>query len=101
MVAPFLPKRGELALDGLAALAAGGWCSANFWRSRHAHCLVSGVGWLGLSVFAFSEAVLGYSVIHGDEQLVFVGILVLGLGFEVGWYQLRGTNAVRPGPPQR
>ncbi len=96
-LAPSMPKSGELALDGLAALAAGAWCGANFWRSRHAHCLVTGVGWLALSGFAFGEAILGYSLIHGDEQLVFLAVLVLGLGFEGAWYRLRGTNAVLVG----
>ena len=32
IVAPYLSKRAELAVEGLAALAAGAWCSANFWR---------------------------------------------------------------------
>ena len=57
--AAHLPMRGALAVDGLAALAGGGWCSLNFWRCRHAHCLVTGVGWIALSGFAFAEAGLG------------------------------------------
>ncbi len=56
------PIRATLALDGLAALVGGTWCSLNFWRCRHAHCLVTGAGWLALSVFAFTESVLGHSV---------------------------------------
>ena len=80
-------------MNGLAALAGGVRCSANFWRCRHAHCVVNGVGWLGLSVFAFGETLLGYSLIQGNEQLVFLGVLVFALGFEVTWYLLRGTNA--------
>jgi hypothetical protein len=95
IVAPSLPKRAELAVDGLAALAGGAWCGANFWRCRHAHCIVTGAGWLGLSVLVFGEAVVGYSLIQGNEQLVFLGVLVAALGFEVVWYLLRGTNAVR------
>jgi hypothetical protein len=95
IAAPYLPKRAELAVDGLAALAGGAWCGANFWRCRHAHCIVTGAGWLGLSVLVFGEAVVGYSLIQGNEQLVFLGVLVAALGFEVVWYLLRGTNAVR------
>jgi hypothetical protein len=96
MLAPVLPRRGELAADGLAALAAGSWCGLNFWRCRHAHCLITSAGWLGLSVLAFAEAGLGHSLIGGDEQLVFIGLLILAVAFEVLWYLRRGTNAVTP-----
>lgn len=94
MVAPHLPVRAELALDGLAALAGGAWCGANFWRCRHAHCLVTSTGWLGLSGFAFVEATLGRSLIGGNEQPVFLAVLGAGILFEVAWYLLRGTNAL-------
>jgi hypothetical protein len=103
MLAPRFPIRAELALDGLAALAAGGWCAANFWRCRHAHCLISGVGWLALSAFVVAEVVLGRSVIKGDEQLVFLGILAAALVFEGAWFFSHGTNAVSltPAGPRR
>ncbi len=94
LVAPYLSKRTELAVEGLAALAAGAWCSANFWRCCHAHCLVTGTGWLGLSIFAFTEAGVGHSLIAGYEQPVFLGILLVGLAFEAYWYLTRGTNAL-------
>jgi hypothetical protein len=58
-LAPHLPLRANLAADGLAALLAGAWCGLNFWRCRHAHCAVTGAGWLALSVFVFTEAGLG------------------------------------------
>jgi hypothetical protein len=59
-VAPLFSRpASELALEGTAALAAGGWCALNFWRRRHAHCLVTGVGWLGLSLLALVGAGLG------------------------------------------
>jgi hypothetical protein len=93
-LAPYLPVRAELALDGLAALVGGTWCTANFWRCRHAHCVVTGAGWLALSAFVFAEAGLGHSLIAGDEQPVFLGVLAVGLGFEAAWYLIRGTNAV-------
>jgi hypothetical protein len=95
-VAPLLPVRGELAVDGLAALTGGGWCLLNFWRCRHAHCLATGPGWLALSLFAFAEAGLGRSLIAGDEQLVFLGILAAALLFEAAWWLARRTNAVPP-----
>lgn len=98
LVAPLFGKPYELAVDGVAALAAGGWCALNFWLCRHAHCLVTGAGWLGLALFAFGEAAYGRSVMHGDEQLVFLGILVAGLAFEAAWSVARGTNAVRGRP---
>lgn len=95
-IAPHLPIRAELAVDGLAALAAGSWCAANFWRCRHAHCVIDAVGWLGLAVLAFVEAGLGHSVIGGYEQAAFAGILVVALAFEGVWRLARGTNAVVP-----
>jgi hypothetical protein len=40
------------------------------------------------------EAALAYSQVEGDEQLIFLGVLALGLLFEGVWYAMRGTNAV-------
>jgi hypothetical protein len=96
VLAPRFPAREHLAVDGLAALAAGGWCGLNYWRSRHGHCLVTGPGWLILSLLTFAEAAVGRSLIQGDEQLVFVGVLVVGCTFECAWYVARGTNALVP-----
>lgn len=93
-LAPFLPRRGELAVDALAALAGALWCGLNFWRCRHAHCVVAASGWSALAVFDLGEAAAGRSLIHGDEQLLFLAVLALGLLFEGGWYWARGTNAV-------
>ncbi len=102
-LAPHLPARGGLGLEGLAFLAAGGWCGLNFSRCRQAHCLVSGGGWLGLSVLTFIEAGLGHSVIRGFEEPVFLGVLVVAVLFEGAWYLGRGTNAVisEVSPPKR
>jgi hypothetical protein len=94
VAAPHLPLRAELAADGLAALIAGSWCVLNFWRCRHAHCLVSGAGWLALAGFSLVEAELGRSMIHGDEQLVFLAVLVAALIFEGAWCLVRSTNAI-------
>src|ERR1039457_2663312 len=93
-IAPHLPVRAGLAVDGLAALAAGSWCALNFWRCRQAHCVVNGVGWLGLALLAFVGAGLGHSVIGGYDQSVFLGVLVAALAFEGVWCAVRGTNAV-------
>jgi hypothetical protein len=79
----------------LAALAAGTWCGLNFWRCRQAHCLVSAAGWLALSLVAFAEAGLGHSVIYGDEQLVFLGVLVAAFAFEGLRYVAKGSNVIR------
>ena len=92
--APAVSKRGELAVDAVTALAGAMWCGLNFWRCGHAHCLVAAAGWSALAVFDFIEAGMGRSLIHGDEQLVFLGVLALGLLFEGGWYRARGSNAV-------
>lgn len=97
LVAPLLTKRIELGVDGLAALAAAAWCGINFWRCRHAHCVVTTSGWSVLAVVSFAEAVLGRSLLAGDEQLIFLAVLVGGLLFECAWTAARGTNALTPG----
>jgi hypothetical protein len=99
-VGQFLPRRADLATLGLAALLAGGWCALNFWRCRHAHCALTGPGWLALAAFTFAEAAVGHSLIGGDEPLVFMVVLGLGLLFEAGWYLRRGTNSLGPGRPR-
>jgi hypothetical protein len=93
-VGPMLPRRFDLLATGVAGLAAASWCALNFWRCRHAHCVVTAAGWFTLAMFVFSEASLGRSLIRGDEGLAFAGVLGAGLFFEVSWYMLHGTNAV-------
>jgi len=100
LVAGIEPVRPGLALDAVGALAAGTWCALNFWRCRHAHCVVSGAGWLALGAFCIVEAALGRSVIAGDEQPVFLGILGVAVAFEAVWRLTRGTNAIGPGAGQ-
>jgi hypothetical protein len=84
----------ELALEGAAALAAGAWCALNFWRCRHAHCLVTGAGWLGLGLLALVGAGLGHSVVGGHERGAFVAVLAIGCLFEAAWQITQGTNAM-------
>jgi hypothetical protein len=80
-----LPPRPTLIVDGVAAAAGGLWCIGNFWRCRHAYCLVTGIGWSALGLFAFVEAGIGLSLISGDEQPVLLAVLVAGLAFEAWW----------------
>ncbi len=101
LIAPAFPRPAELTVDGIAALAAGGWCGLNFWRCRHAHCLVTAVGWLGLAGFTFIEAAIGRSLIIGEEHLVFIAVLAAGLVFECAWCLTRGTHAVVATSPPR
>lgn len=93
-LAPHLPERGNLAVDGLAALAAAAWCGLNFWRCRHAHCLVTSTGWTALSLLAFTGAALGRSLIDGYEQPVFLVVLAAAIVFELAWHLARGSNAI-------
>jgi|SRR5579859_1732886 len=93
-LAPHLPERANLVADGLAALAAAAWCTVNFWRCRHAHCVVTSPGWVALSGVAFTGAGLGHSLIAGYEQPVFLGVLAAAVVFEIVWSQARGTNSI-------
>ena len=99
-LAQHLPAPAYLAVDAAAFAAGGIWCALNFWRSRQAHCLLTGPGWLLLALFAAAEAGIGHSLISGDEQLVFLVILAIGLGFEAIWY-LAASNAGRSGTRPR
>jgi hypothetical protein len=89
-LAQILAAPAFLVVDAAAFLAAGSWCAVNFWRCRQAHCLVTGPGWLLLAAFTLTEAGLGHSLIGGDEQLVFLSILGVGVILECLW---------RPAPP--
>jgi hypothetical protein len=86
--------RPALAADGLAGLVAGSWCLLNFWRCRHAHCLITGPGWIAFGLFALVEASFGHSLMAGYEQPVFLGVLAVAAIFEACWYAVRGTNAI-------
>jgi hypothetical protein len=88
-LAQLLPAPAYLVADAVAFLAGGSWCALNFWRCRQAHCLFTGSGWLLLGLFAAAEAGLGRSLIDGDAQLVFLGVLATGLVFEGFWYLMR------------
>jgi hypothetical protein len=93
-VAPHLAARPALGLSGFVTLAAGAWCLVNFWRCREAHCLVSGPGWVALALFEFVELGLGRSLIHGDESLAFVAVLVIALCCECAWRARHHSNVV-------
>ena len=99
-LAQIFPAPAYLAVDAVAFLAGGSWCALNFWRCRHAHCLLTGSGWLLLALFAAAEAVIGRSLIGGDEQLAFLGILAIGFMFEGAWYLIHRDNAVTPAQPE-
>ena len=93
-LAAHLPIPPALGVYALAGFVAGGWCSLNFWRCRHAHCLVTGPGWLAFGLFALVEAALGRSLIGRYEEPVFLGILGMGMVLEVIWYGANRTNAI-------
>lgn len=95
LVAPLFPRHTYFALSGVAFVAGAAWCGFNFWRSRHAHCLVTTIGWSALAALTFVETAQGRSLIAGDEQLVFLGVLGVGLVFEAAWVRAFGTSAVR------
>ncbi len=94
VLATALPTHWELAVDALASLMGGSWCTLNFWRCRHAHCLVTGAGWLILGVFSLVEASIGRSLVGGYEEAAFYGILAAGILFESLWVRAHGTHAL-------
>jgi hypothetical protein len=94
VAAPHLGRRGDLIIDGLAFSMAGGWCALNFWRCRHAHCVITAAGWLPLAAFAFAEAGLGRTLIDGFEQPIFLGVLAVAVVFELMWARTHGSNAI-------
>lgn len=99
LVAPHLSVRLELAVDGLAGLAGSAWCGTNFWRCRHAHCVVTSGGWGALALLAFVAAGLELGGVAGFWQLAFLGVFAVGLAFEGIWYLFHRTNAVMAHPP--
>ncbi|HEV2377343.1 MAG TPA: hypothetical protein VGS19_34915 [Streptosporangiaceae bacterium] len=95
-LAQTLPSPAYLAVDAAAFLVGGSWCALNFWHCRQAHCLITGFGWLLLALFAAVEAGRGRSMIDGDEQLVFLAVLAIGMVFEAIWYLVHHNTAVTP-----
>lgn len=100
-VAAQLPAVPRLTFTGVASLAGGAWCAVNFWRCRHAHCLVTGAGWLALGGLALVGAVQGRSVLAGTERLLFVAVLGLGIVFEAVIYLARGSVSLGQAPEPR
>jgi hypothetical protein len=92
--APSLSREAGLALDLVATVAASAWCLVNFWRCREAHCIVTGTGWAALAILIAIELVVGRSYVLGSEGLVFLAILLVGVGFEALWRLRHGTNAL-------
>lgn len=95
MLATGLPLRWELAMDALASLMGGTWCAVNFWRCRHAHCLVTGLGWLALGGLSLAEVGIDRSLIGGYEEGAFYGVLAVGILFEWLWVKTHGSHAMR------
>jgi hypothetical protein len=93
-VAPIVARGPGLALDLAATVAASAWCLVNFWRCREAHCIVTATGWAALTVLIAIEFAVGRSFVLGSEGLVFLAILIIGVGFEVMWRLRHGMNAL-------
>lgn len=96
-----LPARPGLVVTGLACLGGGAWCAVNFWRCRHAHCLITGIGWLALGVAALTGAGLGHSLLGGADRPAFLGVLAAGVLFEAATYLTRGTYTLTRPPGRR
>ena len=59
-----------------------------------AHCIVTGSGWAALAVLIAIELAAGRSFVPGSEGLVFLAILIAGVGSGVLWRLRHGTNAL-------
>lgn len=87
------PRLG-LALFGVGSLAAGLWCILNFWRCRHAHCLITGPGFSLVALLSFTGVAVGRTLVAGAEGWIFDAVLALGILFEIAWRQVHGDKAV-------
>src|SRR5260370_32835678 len=85
-LAQILPAPAYLAVDAVAFLAGGARGALDFRRCPHAHCLLTGSGWLLLALFAAAGAGPGPPPIGGGGQLCFLGVLALGLIFQSRLY---------------
>lgn len=95
LVANLLPDDTGIWLAAAMYLAAGGYCSVNFWRCREAHCVVTGIGLTVLGLGLLGAAVGIPTVLSEHEGKILLGVLAVAVGFEVAWRARYGTNAVR------
>lgn len=77
-----LPVGAGMVLDAAFFLAIGLYCTANFWRCREAHCLVTGAGWTLIGVTAVAGTV-GDHGWHEPLWMSFLVIWVAGFVFEI------------------
>jgi hypothetical protein len=75
-------------------LAAPARLPSGYRRCREAHCIVTGTGWAVVAVLIAIELAVGRSFVLGSEGLVFLAILIVGVGFEVLWRLRHGTNVL-------
>ena len=71
-----------------------GTVDANFARCREAHCIITGVGWGPLGVLALLAAVMQLDWFHPIWN-AFLGVAVLGHGFELIWAASGHTHVLR------
>lgn len=94
VVSDVLEGRQAMIPLGLYFLVAGGWCVLNFLRSREAHCVVTGFGWVGLAA-----AVPILTPDLGDWRnaawMAFLLTLAVGIGLEAFWASTHNTTALR------
>lgn len=94
-VASVLPDHVGVWLAAALYLAAGLYCSVNFWRCREAHCVVTGIGFTALGVGLLGAGAGVPNLISEHNGLILLGTLVLAVGFEAVWRAVHGSNAVR------
>jgi hypothetical protein len=63
--------------------------------------MISGTGWLALSLIALTGAVTGRSLIAGRESAAFLAILIVAVIFECAWSYTHGGNALTSATPDR
>lgn len=83
-----------LSISGLYFLAYAAYCLANFARCREAHCIITGLGWSVLGTVTVVAAALQLPW-FAQIWFAFVGVAVIGHGFELIWAATRGTHVLR------
>ena len=79
----------------------GGYCLANFWHCREAHCGITGPGWTALGLFGLAVAAgapaFAWLTVNA-ASITFVAVLAAGYGLEWVVAARTGQRSLGYGP---